>query len=119
MAIGAFVGDFVFTFVKESVTPQMGSPARQQLQELKNYITNLIDDSVRGERSELQVRERAYKALIPFLSASCVTDLGSCREAVDFFENQMKKHDEHFSQLRKRVTEKRIKAFRTNERRRY
>jgi SAM-dependent methyltransferase len=119
MAIGAFVGDFVFTFVKEDITSPMMAPASQQLQELKSYITDLIDSSIKGEHSELQIREQAYKALIPFLSASCVTDLDSCREAVDFFEKQMKKHDDHFSQLRKKVTEKRIKAFKANGGRRY
>jgi len=119
IAVGAFVGDFVFTFVKESVTPLVGSPASQQLKELKSYITDLIDDSIKGEHGEPNIRERAYKALIPFLSATCVSDLDSCREAVDFFENHMKKHDEHFSQLRKKVTEKRIKAFKANGGRRY
>jgi len=118
MAVGAFVGDFVFTFVKEKAPPPVRSTA-SQLQELKDYVATLIDNSIKGDHSEVHIREQAYRALIPFLSAASVTDLDACREAVDFFENQMKKHDEHFSQLRKKVTENRIRTFKTNGGRRY
>lgn len=119
MAVGAFVGDFVFTFVKGNQGSSPESSASQQLQALKKHIINMIDESIEGEHSELQLRERAYKALIPFLSAFSVTDLMSCREAVDFFEKQMERHDEHFSELRKKVTEKRVETFRARKARRY
>jgi putative DNA methylase len=119
MAIGAFVGDFVFTFVKENHGSPPESSASQQLQELKDYTTKLINQSIRGQHSELQIREQAYKALIPFLATFSVTDLEFCRKAVDFFENQMERHDEHFSELRKRVTEKRVEIFRAKKARYY
>ena len=119
MAVGAFVGDFIFTFMKETQASPLGSSASQKLDQLKNYITQLIDESIKGEHSELHIRERAYKALIPFLSAFSGSDLNLCREAVDFFENQMKRNDDHFAELRRKVTEKRIETFRAQKGRRY
>ena len=109
MQIGAFVGDFVFTFVKENA--RHVSYSRQSLVELKETLVASVAGAVAGEITEPQLREQAYRSLIPFLANKARVDRVACKEAVDFFEAKMKEREQHFGQLRKRIVAKRKRKF--------
>ncbi len=117
MQIGAFVGDFIFTFVKEN-TPQF-APVRamEEMTDLKEDLTSLLAEAVKGEVNEPQLRERAYRILIPFIARHAKLDMPLCREAVDFFEAEMSQREDYFKDLRRRMTEKRRRAFQSQRRR--
>ncbi|MGD0177382.1 MAG: DNA methyltransferase [Candidatus Bathyarchaeia archaeon] len=110
MQIGAFVGDFVFTFVKEKIPqPYNSGPSTV---ELKEILATYVADAVAGEITEPQLRERAYRSIIPFLANRARVDLAACKEAVDFFEAKMKEREQDFRQIRMKITEKRRRKFR-------
>ena len=79
--------------------------------DIKEDLTRLITETVRGGITEPQVRESAYRILIPFLAKFARADTSTCKEAVDFFEAKMSELDLHFRDLRKRVTERRKRVF--------
>jgi SAM-dependent methyltransferase len=114
MQIGAFVGDFVFTFTKEKLplTDNSGPTAV----ELKETLATYIAEAVAGEITEPQLRERAYRSLIPFLANSARADPAACRETVDFFEAKMKERDLDFRRIRLKITAKRKREFRQRQR---
>lgn len=118
MQIGAFVGDFIFTFAKERTPQPSGTSARRNLSDLKEALTGLIADALKGGATEPQLREKAYRILIPFLSDNARSDSVACREAIGFFEDRMREHDLYFRELRKEITEKRRRKF-SNRRRRW
>jgi hypothetical protein len=109
MQIGAFVGDFIFTFVKEKNrhVPVSG----QSLVELKGTLAALVAGAVAGEITEPQLREQAYRSLIPFLAANARVDPVACKDAIDFFEAKMKEREQYFGQLRRRIVAKRRRKF--------
>ncbi len=111
MQIGAFVGDFIFTFVKEPTKQPRAADAGQSLSELKEALTELIADSVSRAVIEPKLREDAYRLLIKFLAQNATTNLQACREAIDFFESEMREHEKHFQQIRRRVTSRRKRRF--------
>jgi hypothetical protein len=111
MQIGADVGDFVFTFVKAKQDIAATPAADQELGTLGQYIASLVDKDVRGETTEAQVREKAYRTLIPFLAKRATTDIAACRSAVALFESEMKRHDAHFKNVRTKITAERKQAF--------
>ncbi len=113
MQIGAFVGDFIFTFIKAPKTSARAQITGPNLQEVKNELTELVQSTEIGETTEPQLREAAYGILIPFLASHSQTDLAACREAVDFFETKMKEHEPYFRDLRRHITEERKQTFRT------
>ena len=115
MQIGAFVGDFVFTFMKTKHDPIV-VPAREELTRLNQYVENLVNEEVIGGIAEPQVREKAYRALIPFLAKYAGSDLDSCRSAVEFFEGEMRRQDEHFKSVRAKITSERRRAFLSKKR---
>jgi ribulose 1,5-bisphosphate carboxylase large subunit-like protein len=90
MQIGAFVGDFVFTFVKAKQEPPR-IPAREELNRINEYVESLVNKEVNGGITEPQVREKAYRVLIPFLAKYAASDIEACRSAVAFFEGEMRK----------------------------
>jgi len=111
MQIGAFVGDFIFTFQKnQHQPPQSDSVIR--LDDLKSLLTSLVSESVKGQLTEPQLREKSYGLLIPFLSTTARSDLQSCHEATEFFESEIREHELHFRQLRKRIVRNRKRTFR-------
>ncbi len=112
MQIGAFVGDFIFTFVKEKTTRLHATNAKQSVSHLKAALTELIVNSVNRGVTEPRLREQAYRLLIPFLAKNASTDPAACNEARDFFETKMAEHEQHFRQIRKKVTSKRKRRFR-------
>ena len=109
MQIGAFVGDFVFTFVKEK-TPQPHNSGLSVV-ELKQLLATSVEDAVAGEITEPQLRERAYRSLIPFLASKARVDPLACKQAVDSFETKMKEHEQDFRKIRMKMTEKRRRKF--------
>ncbi len=109
MQIGAFVGDFVFTFFKEGTGYVADST--QSLVELKETLASSVAGAVAGEITEPQLRERTYRSLIPFLAANARFDPAACEEAIDFFEAQMKEREQYFGQLRRRIVAKRKRKF--------
>jgi hypothetical protein len=114
MQIGAFVGDFVFTFIKER-DKQVGTLQPQQdLEKLKRYVKNLLNQQIEGGITEPRVREKTYKALIPFLARYSLRDIDTCRTAVDIFESEMRRYDDYFKWVRKRITDQRRRSYLSN-----
>jgi putative DNA methylase len=110
MQIGAFVGDFVFTFLKANGEVSSVS-AREELSRINKYVANLVNEEVRGQKAEPEVREKAYNILIPFLAKYARSDIEACRAAVEFFEAEMRRQDEHFKDIRAKITSERRQAF--------
>ena len=111
MQIGAFVGDFIFTFTKEKRAPPEIPPAQDELERLDRYVESLVNEEVQSEVAEPQVREKAYRALIPFLAKYSAVDIDACRAAVNFFEGQMRRQHDHFKTVRVKITSQRKQAF--------
>ncbi len=111
MQIGAFVGDFIFTFLKDGAPQPSVTIASRGLSDLKDTLMALINDAVKGGMIEPQLREKAYRILIPFLSDNARSDSVACRQAIDFFEEAMRERNLYFRELRKRITEKRKRKF--------
>lgn len=114
MQIGAFVGDFVFTFVKVRQDTQR-VPAREELSRINKYVESLVNEEVGGGIAEPQVREKAYRAIIPFL-ARYASDMDACKSAVDFFEGEMRRQDDHFKSVRTKIASERKRRFLSRER---
>jgi len=71
----------------------------------------LIENHI-GERiTEPELREKAYKTLIPFLGLHARSNLQACKEAVDYFELKMRKLEPHFKELRKEIIEERRQTY--------
>ena len=117
MQIGAFVGDFIFTFVKENGPEIDASLAPEELERYKSYVNNLIEKSTNYDMTEPELREKAYAALIPFISKYTNTAQTSCNEAVDFFEVQMSLHEGHFREMREQMVARRRAFYRDRNRR--
>jgi SAM-dependent methyltransferase len=115
MQIGAFVGDFVFTFVKTK-QETTGKPALEELSRINQYIKRLVNEEVNGGIAEPQVREKAYRALVPFLAKYATSDIDACRSAVSLFEGEMRRQDEHFKNVRTKITSDRKHAFQSKKR---
>ncbi|MEM2939846.1 MAG: DNA methyltransferase [Candidatus Bathyarchaeia archaeon] len=109
--VGAFIGDFIFTFYKPIDQVVNDVPTTADLDNFKERINELIKNHVDERITEPELREKAYKVLIPFLAAYAQTNINMCREAVNYFEMQMKKLEPHFRELRKRIVEERRKIF--------
>jgi hypothetical protein len=112
------VGDFVFTFVKRKQDITATPPAAQELGKLNQYVESLVNEEVSGGIAEPQVREKAYRALIPFLAKYATSDIEACRSAVGFFEGEMRRQDEHFKNVRIKITSERKQAFQSKRRKR-
>jgi 16S rRNA G966 N2-methylase RsmD len=112
MQIGALVGDFIFTFVKERTPHPRVSNAKQSITELKEVLNKSVADAVKGGITEPKLREKAYRLLIPFLAENSRIDPSACKDAIDYFQTKMRKNELHFSDLRKKITEKRRRKFR-------
>lgn len=111
MQIGASVGDFIFTFMKPR-TSQAPIPGKNEnIAGLKETLSKLVADAVNGGITDRQIREQAYRALIPFIAENARADPSACREATDFFQVKMREHETQFRQIRLEVTEKRKRKF--------
>ena len=115
MFVGAFVGDFIFTFYKPSCptsdATSDATSAAEDLQTFKRYIDEIIRNHINEKITEPELREKTYKALIPFLAKHARNNIQECREAVEYFELQMKKLEPHFKELRRQIIEERRKMY--------
>ena len=116
MQVGAFVGDFIFTFVKQQKSQPQLAEAVGEMRTLKEELTALINRSTKGEIPEPKLRENAYSILIPFLARHTHNNIQACRETADFFEFKMRELEPYFRKLREKITEKRRKEFRDPQR---
>jgi SAM-dependent methyltransferase len=108
MQIGAFVGDFIFTFLKTEIT---ASAMKTELPDLKRRIDELMVETSKDETAETKLRIRVYRALIPFLADHAKSDSTACQEAVNYFETKIRERNDYFSRLRKRMIKRRRKKF--------
>ena len=83
----------------------------QELREFKQHIDRLTDSHASERITEPEIREKAYKILIPFLSSHARANVQACREAVNYFESKMKLLEPHFKKLRNQIIEERRKIF--------
>ena len=112
MQIGAFVGDFIFTFVKKT-QPGVRTPnTTHTISDMKEFLTRSIADAIEGGLTEPQLMEKAYGLLIPFLAENARIDPSACEQAIDFFETKMRENEAHFNKQRKKITETRRRRFR-------
>jgi putative DNA methylase len=111
MQIGAFVGDFIFTFVKEKLPRQHITIPAKASEQLCAELRALVEENVRIGVSDVELREKAYRILIPFIAEYASVDLSTCREIVDFFETKMDEHSEYFKGIRMKATEARLRKF--------
>jgi putative DNA methylase len=110
--IGAFVGDFIFTFQKgQRHRRRKSSTAQQSITRLNGELATMMDKASKGRITEPELREAAYRILIPFLTKHAQNDTRACKRAVDFFETRMRKHEVEFKELRKAITERRRRTF--------
>jgi len=110
MQIGAFVGDFIFTFKKEKAEPEQVF-RQAELQRLCDEVSKLVDESVSSGRPEPKLREKAYGLLIPFLAKHAVSHSVQCEEAAEFFERKIAENNDYFKRTRKSETETRRSIF--------
>jgi uncharacterized Zn finger protein (UPF0148 family) len=113
MQVGAFTGDFIFTFNKTTRLTSDKFPIEIEMRNFKEQIDDLIKNHM-GERiTEPELRERAYRILIPFLALHSRNNIAACWEAVNYFESRMKRLEPHFKELRRKIVEERRKRFST------
>ena len=111
MQVGAFVGDFIFTFTKAKVHHEKETNQANMLEHLRRELQALVKENVRAGVSDVELRTKAYTILIPFIAKYASLDLAMCRIIVDFFESEMDEHREYFRSVRRRATETRRRTF--------
>jgi SAM-dependent methyltransferase len=110
MQIGAFVGDFIFTFKKNIARPEPRFD-EAEWHRIQTEISRLVDETVASGRPEPNLREQAYALLIPFLAKYAVTSASQCRSASDFFEQKIRENDDYLKRTRTELIEKRKRTF--------
>jgi hypothetical protein len=109
--VGAFTGDFIFTFYKPSNLSGNITSAERELDDFKEHIDGLINNHMTERTTEPKLREKAYEMLIPFLSSHARANLSESRKAVEYFESKMKSLEPQFRKLRRQTVKKRRRAF--------
>jgi hypothetical protein len=71
----------------------------------------LIDKAETKGVTEPELREDAYRVLIPFLAKHARKNVGVCKQLADFFETKMSEHELHFKEQRMATTEERRRIF--------
>ena len=112
MQIGAFVGDFIFSFIKERRIPATPKDPNHELKVIVEKMNQLVEKAVTDEKTEPELREMAYRVLIPFLVRHA-RNVQICRQGVDFFEAKIDDLDTYFKDLRKEIIENRRQRFLT------
>jgi len=109
MQVGAFVGDFIFTFKKHdhgvSTTTTSGN-----ISDFKNKLQDIVSEGIKNELTDSQLREIAYKHLIPYVALHTATP-ENCRQATEFFESKMSESSTHFKNQRKSIIEVRRRTY--------
>lgn len=111
MQVGAFVGDFVFVFTKSDGTlrDNIGTEIAD-LANFKHELNQVISEGLRSKMTDSQLREIAYRQLIPYIATHTSTPEDS-RQATDFFESRMLECSKHFENRRKAIIESRRRVF--------
>ena len=112
MKVGAFVGDFIFEFTKPKYLrgTELGTDVKD-LENFKQELAQVISKGLRNKMTDAQLRETAYKHLIPYV-ATHTSVPQDCRQAIDFFESRMAEGSTHFSSRRKSIIQTRRRTFR-------
>jgi DNA modification methylase len=111
MQIGAFVGDFVFAFHKTKMPKApMWKSESERSQKLRD-ISLLIERATKNQMTEIQVREKAYSILIPFVAKYARLSMPVYEDVVELFENKMREQNPHFRSVREQITEIRRRTF--------
>ena len=111
MQIGAFAGDFIFTFQKSrrpGVGPNTTGP---DLNDIQQQLSAVTSEASAGQITEPELREDAYRILIPFLAKHAQVNKRACEEAVKFFEAKMSIQEPYFKKLRRTITETRRQVY--------
>jgi excinuclease UvrABC helicase subunit UvrB len=112
MQVGAFVGDFIFTFTKPiNIQRNEISTGVVALTVFEHEINDLITKNV-NSMTESQLREKTYKFLIPFIANHSVTSPEACRSAAELFEKKMRERSAHFKRIRDTIIKSRRRTFR-------
>jgi len=111
MQIGAFVGDFIFTFVKSTAAI---ADSKTELPDVKRRLDELIEECTGDESAETNLRILAYRTLIPFLARNAKLHPTDCEDVVNYFETKIRERDDYFCKLRKHIIEKRKRKFQRN-----
>jgi hypothetical protein len=110
--VGAFVGDFIFTFKKPEGRQQViNTLSGDELSDFENRLDRLISKGVTDGMTEAQLRERAYRLLIQFIIRYSLTSPTICAEAANLFEKKIKKHASQLRRVRESIVASRINAF--------
>jgi len=111
MQVGAFVGDFIFTFTKPTRSQRIGmTGSADDIAEFKNELGAIISRCIKNDMTDAQLREVAYKHLIPYVAAHTSTP-DNCKKATEFFESKMRKSSTHFKNRRRSIIEVRRHTF--------
>ena len=111
MQVGAFVGDFIFTFTKPSnIQRNEKSTDIVDLTDFEHELNDLITKNVDG-MTESQLREKTYKFLIPFIAEHSVTSPEACRNAAELFEKKMRQQSARFKHIRESIIKSRRRTF--------
>jgi len=111
MQIGAFVGDFIFTFIKKPTSKSTRTETESRLEKLKESLNAMTSKAVDRMNSEPELRREAYGLLIPFLARYAQSDIEDCQEAGEFFEFKMRELEPHFKKQRTTITAGRKREY--------
>ncbi len=111
MQIGAFVGDFIFTFQRGRRPGIKSSATGRDLNKIRQELAAVTSKTSGGRITETELREKAYRILIPFLAKHAQVDKRACEDAVRFFEAKMNDHEPYFRLLRRTITKTRRRAY--------
>ena len=111
MQVGAFVGDFIFTFTKGDGPHRASADTMDDSVGFKKKLNSIISEGIRNGMTDSELREASYKQLIPYI-ATHTSAPESCRQAVEFFESEMEECSTHFKIRRKSIIESRRRTFR-------
>ena len=117
MQVGALVGDFIFTFTKQNGPHRANAGTTNDTADLQKELDDVISEGISNRMTDSELREVAYKQLIPYVATNTSTP-DSCRQAVEFFESKMRESAAHFRSRRKSIIESRRRTFRTIRKRR-
>jgi SAM-dependent methyltransferase len=110
MQIGAFVGDFIFSFTKPQTSHHMNFN-NDGIVGLKKSLERLVEHAVGVGVTDSGLRLEAYRLLIPFLANNARTNPLLCKEATEFFERKLKEQEDHFRKVRVQLTQQRKRKF--------
>jgi 16S rRNA G966 N2-methylase RsmD len=101
--IGAFTGDFIFTFQRDGPESRGNRPVAPTPKLTQNEVDRLLDEFLEDSLTEVQARQRIYTALIPRLAQSIGLMGADLYPLVRSVERRIRNHkfpSLHFSKAR-------------------